>query len=74
MYAGLQVFQKKVTQIKEQLDRVQAKNGEFINIKVGLSEIKQWASDNPNAPKYLPRMTNWEGEINYVTPWIIVNK
>jgi hypothetical protein len=67
MYVGVQEFQKKASQILTQLEKTKTKNMEFIGIRVGLDEMKKWAEDNPNALEVLPRMIDWESELNYVS-------
>jgi hypothetical protein len=54
MYVGIQSFQKKSSQIMAQLDKAQTKNMEFIGIRAGLDEMKQWEEDNMNSLEVLP--------------------
>jgi hypothetical protein len=58
-------FQKKATQILEQLDKAKTKNIEFVGIRTCLDEMKKWENRNLNAPKFLPIMIGWGSKMIY---------
>jgi hypothetical protein len=32
-----------------------------------MDDMKKWAKDNLDAPELLPRITDWDSELNYVS-------